>query len=176
MPTSPAKPNRASTNSRCAIISTRSAATAAGTAKPRRRHCRPASWTPPASVIWRPIAVSPGTIWRLEVLVDDTDGQGDDDSRSGYHHRIFSSVHPRTSGTAWRRSHVSAGSGDLARTLPARLRTADPAARKDCRPLVVGRPARRLFDLDRKSTRLNSSHSQISYAVFCLKKKKKNKK
>src|SRR2546430_9018190 len=30
-----------------------------------------------------------------------------------------------------------------------------------------GRP-----ELDRKSTRLNSSHSQISYAVFCLKKKK----
>src|SRR2546427_9880101 len=29
-------------------------------------------------------------------------------------------------------------------------------------------------DQDRKSTRLNSSHSQISYAVFCLKKKKKN--
>src|SRR2546430_2811920 len=28
--------------------------------------------------------------------------------------------------------------------------------------------------LDRKSTRLNSSHSQISYAVFCLKKKKEN--
>src|SRR2546421_8042624 len=28
---------------------------------------------------------------------------------------------------------------------------------------------------DRKSTRLNSSHDQISYAVFCLKKKKKNK-
>src|SRR5688572_32323004 len=28
-------------------------------------------------------------------------------------------------------------------------------------------------DGDRKSTRLNSSHSQISYAVFCLKKKKK---
>src|SRR2546430_13567943 len=29
--------------------------------------------------------------------------------------------------------------------------------------------------IDRKSTRLNSSHSQISYAVFCLKKKKKTK-
>src|SRR2546430_5674967 len=29
-------------------------------------------------------------------------------------------------------------------------------------------------DSDRKSTRLNSSHSQISYAVFCLKKKNKN--
>src|SRR5688572_22390681 len=35
-------------------------------------------------------------------------------------------------------------------------------------------PAVRLED--RKSTRLNSSHSQISYAVFCLKKKKKKKK
>src|SRR5438270_2873673 len=34
----------------------------------------------------------------------------------------------------------------------------------------------RVVDLDRKSTRLNSSHSQISYAVFCLKKKKKKKK
>src|SRR2546427_6665353 len=32
------------------------------------------------------------------------------------------------------------------------------------------------FYRDRKSTRLNSSHSQISYAVFCLKKKKNKKK
>src|SRR2546430_11691874 len=31
-----------------------------------------------------------------------------------------------------------------------------------------------LHPRDRKSTRLNSSHSQISYAVFCLKKKKNN--
>src|SRR5690349_23980295 len=30
-------------------------------------------------------------------------------------------------------------------------------------------------DVDRKSTRLNSSHVEISYAVFCLKKKKKKK-
>src|SRR2546430_5605642 len=36
-----------------------------------------------------------------------------------------------------------------------------------------GRPTRRVRRADRKSTRLNSSHSQISYAVFCLKKKKK---
>src|SRR5688572_32759413 len=34
-------------------------------------------------------------------------------------------------------------------------------------------PRRPSFPTDRKSTRLNSSHSQISYAVFCLKKKKK---
>src|SRR5688572_32655965 len=36
------------------------------------------------------------------------------------------------------------------------------------------RPREDLFG-DRKSTRLNSSHSQISYAVFCLKKKKKKR-
>src|SRR2546422_4499879 len=35
------------------------------------------------------------------------------------------------------------------------------------------RPAPQRADLDRKSTRLNSSHGYISYAVFCLKKKKK---
>src|SRR2546427_7407213 len=35
-------------------------------------------------------------------------------------------------------------------------------------------PGARRAGLDRKSTRLNSSHSQISYAVFCLKKKKNN--
>src|SRR2546430_7795261 len=43
-------------------------------------------------------------------------------------------------------------------------------------PGVLGRPTRRgptpPVVRDRKSTRLNSSHSQISYAVFCLKKKK----
>src|SRR2546427_2990787 len=44
--------------------------------------------------------------------------------------------------------------------------------------LLHGRAGRRVGDgkdagIDRKSTRLNSSHSQISYAVFCLKKKKK---
>src|SRR2546428_10228341 len=33
-------------------------------------------------------------------------------------------------------------------------------------------PTRDRSDIDRKSTRLNSSHDQISYAVFCLKKKK----
>src|SRR2546430_12640984 len=38
---------------------------------------------------------------------------------------------------------------------------------------VARDPARRGLNPDRKSTRLNSSHSQISYAVFCLKKKKR---
>src|SRR2546430_13361532 len=39
------------------------------------------------------------------------------------------------------------------------------------RQVVVPLPDIRGDDEDRKSTRLNSSHSQISYAVFCLKKK-----
>src|SRR5438309_7670906 len=55
------------------------------------------------------------------------------------------------------------------------------ACRASCPMLVsVGRlppgvllaMAQGIDDLDRKSTRLNSSHSSISYAVFCLKKKK----
>src|SRR5688572_31658968 len=37
--------------------------------------------------------------------------------------------------------------------------------------LIASRKLRISWGLDRKSTRLNSSHSQISYAVFCLKKK-----
>src|SRR3712207_1522876 len=39
--------------------------------------------------------------------------------------------------------------------------------------LNTGEPGLASFQLDRKSTRLNSSHANISYAVFCLKKKKK---
>src|SRR2546422_7673689 len=44
-------------------------------------------------------------------------------------------------------------------------------AREDEPPLAVGKPRPAP---DRKSTRLNSSHGYISYAVFCLKKKKTN--
>src|SRR5947208_11892916 len=55
------------------------------------------------------------------------------------------------------------GAGDVA----ARPRPA-PRARR-CRPGALPRTLRP----DRKSTRLNSSHQIISYAVFCLKKKKK---
>src|SRR5256885_5133814 len=40
---------------------------------------------------------------------------------------------------------------------------------------LVVRPRVRLLPGDRKSTRLNSSHLVISYAVFCLKKKKKER-
>src|SRR5690348_17631852 len=58
------------------------------------------------------------------------------------------------------------GSGDQ----PAAVRAHRGPARLHDR-----RPARRPRGEDRKSTRLNSSHPSISYAVFCLKKKKKQK-
>src|SRR5688572_1791217 len=41
------------------------------------------------------------------------------------------------------------------------------------RVILLDEPSLGLAPIDRKSTRLNSSHSQISYAVFCLKKKNK---
>src|SRR3989454_6792568 len=49
-----------------------------------------------------------------------------------------------------------------------RLETENPFGTEPSRPDVV-----RFVSIDRKSTRLNSSHLVISYAVFCLKKKKK---
>src|SRR5438874_9312697 len=64
------------------------------------------------------------------------------------------------------------------------LHDALPISRGDARPVVPLAPARsrrarrraHLRGRDRKSTRLNSSHVEISYAVFCLKKKKKQRK
>src|SRR5688572_31656609 len=61
---------------------------------------------------------------------------------------------PRRATCRWRRKPISS---------PTRSASSTPRS-----PRAVSRP-------DRKSTRLNSSHSQISYAVFCLKKKKKKK-
>src|SRR5689334_24544816 len=71
---------------------------------------------------------------------------------------------------------------DRRRPPPVRDRCRVPRGGSECDPHVcdprLGARARSR-DLpdppDRKSTRLNSSHSSISYAVFCLKKKKKNK-
>src|SRR3712207_7117617 len=39
-------------------------------------------------------------------------------------------------------------------------------------PIIADSNQNNYYDQDRKSTRLNSSHANISYAVFCLKKKK----
>src|SRR3712207_7559620 len=59
-----------------------------------------------------------------------------------------------------------------------RDRTPSPPApeRPRARRCDRRRPVRWRRPADRKSTRLNSSHANISYAVFCLKKKKKNTK
>src|SRR3989454_1841992 len=54
-------------------------------------------------------------------------------------------------------------------------RSTDAIANTSCTLITISRSDfELLLDLDRKSTRLNSSHLVISYAVFCLKKKKKN--
>src|SRR5690349_23655038 len=55
------------------------------------------------------------------------------------------------------------------RTHPGRRGNWSGGSRASCRTLW----ARTRSRADRKSTRLNSSHVEISYAVFCLKKKKK---
>src|SRR5258705_8724455 len=52
---------------------------------------------------------------------------------------------------------------------------ASPRPRLECGGASGAHPERRALPRDRKSTRLNSSHLGISYAVFCLKKKKKKK-
>src|SRR5689334_24242760 len=75
-----------------------------------------------------------------------------------------------------RRQAQMAGRGDDAPALPQPLEARGPA--RIAQRVVVHDDATpgRVLDAtemrDRKSTRLNSSHSSISYAVFCLKKKK----
>src|SRR2546421_8591662 len=64
----------------------------------------------------------------------------------------------------------------LFRSLPALLDHVGPHSVEVARDIAVHLARTLAQPGDRKSTRLNSSHDQISYAVFCLKKKKKNKK
>src|SRR2546430_9555709 len=73
---------------------------------------------------------------------------------------LFRSRHRAVPGAPGRR-HAAGGSASVDRSLAQDARAARGGDRRVSR--------------DRKSTRLNSSHSQISYAVFCLKKKKKKK-
>src|SRR3712207_6983936 len=86
---------------------------------------------------------------------------------------LFRSRGPRADGARRRRVRLAV------RLPPPRRRVPSP----DMRFLVTGAggflgsrlallPLERGHDVDRKSTRLNSSHANISYAVFCLKKKK----
>src|SRR5689334_23963590 len=69
------------------------------------------------------------------------------------------------------RSHAR---DDRARAAQRQLPVRDEQSRRG-RRLLLHQLRRLRCAEDRKSTRLNSSHSSISYAVFCLKKKKKQK-
>src|SRR5688572_16080245 len=73
---------------------------------------------------------------------------------------------------------LSVGEEDPWVRVASRVRTipdfpAPGSSYRDITPLLADPVALHMVLEDRKSTRLNSSHSQISYAVFCLKKKKK---
>src|SRR5205085_9820874 len=85
---------------------------------------------------------------------------------------LFRSDLPRGRGHRHDERHVAGGRRRPAPDPdPCSLRPAGPLRSLGEGPRGVGsQPGDRQ---DRKSTRLNSSHSQISYAVFCLKKKKK---
>src|SRR3712207_8073518 len=84
------------------------------------------------------------------------------------------------------RSHAIVGATPASPAFPRACSFARRGEACLARPLVYGSPrttddagvapteAMRRFREDRKSTRLNSSHANISYAVFCLKKKQKH--
>src|SRR5438034_1690962 len=75
------------------------------------------------------------------------------------HHRHLHSFPTRRSSDLLHRHFLAAGARSPAAWRPRNQRRGDE-------------PAARLRLADRKSTRLNSSHTVISYAVFCLKKKR----
>src|SRR5947209_15649452 len=73
------------------------------------------------------------------------------------------------------RSHRAAGEGNRGdRAVEVRPVDARGVEREKS-PRAAEIDATRVYWSDRKSTRLNSSHANISYAVFCLKKKKNKK-
>src|SRR2546430_12684057 len=80
-----------------------------------------------------------------------------------------STLFPYTTLFRSRRARLHRAHVDGAKRTPQQRGPGDEAAAR--RP-GDERPARATQRGDRKSTRLNSSHSQISYAVFCLKKKR----
>src|SRR5688572_31523748 len=84
---------------------------------------------------------------------------------------LFRSAHVR-SGEVDRQDEIAAANALEQAKAPALVLERGNPARGQLGGLVGREPATvGMFLEDRKSTRLNSSHSQISYAVFCLKKK-----
>src|SRR5205085_11899823 len=83
---------------------------------------------------------------------------------------LFRSAKAKWPGSAWRRPPRALIWSRIAQTIH---RTTPPPTAASGASVVVPSRNANAPTTDRKSTRLNSSHSQISYAVFCLKKKKK---
>src|SRR2546430_10431532 len=105
-----------------------------------------------AFVLMMMVAIAPSIIWPPKKSDRRTVGQSD----------------------SLRVSDSSASPRATAPPAPSDGPTVRPSDADTGRIVWVTSPLYRLgFSTDRKSTRLNSSHSQISYAVFCLKKKKK---
>src|SRR3712207_8690505 len=82
---------------------------------------------------------------------------------------LFRSSYPAVNESDVRRFRVLAPPLPEQRDIAAILDTIDDAIRKT--EQIIAK-LKRVKQADRKSTRLNSSHANISYAVFCLKKKK----
>src|SRR2546422_1675701 len=86
-----------------------------------------------------------------------------------------STLFPYTPLSRSKRAHVGQRQGDAKNVFPPQGAQGEPPELE-----VKGKATKIITELadhlvDRKSTRLNSSHGYISYAVFCLKKKKKKK-
>src|SRR5437667_6473946 len=66
---------------------------------------------------------------------------------------------------------IAIGNGTASRETDAFVRAVVEKNKLDVFVVVVSEAGASIYSADRKSTRLNSSHITISYAVFCLKKK-----
>src|SRR5689334_24351900 len=75
-------------------------------------------------------------------------------------------------GVAIERSPVGVGAAEVERRALTAAQVEDIVRAEVAEREAAARDYEKAGRLDRKSTRLNSSHSSISYAVFCLKKKK----
>src|SRR2546430_1732172 len=112
------------------------------------------------------LASNPGPARRSEGAKLEMEGQTDDPCRPFVHRCKLATIGPVF------------GGGSIHSSARYRRHSHSCMDHFDCLPFIVARSQSRVSSAetdhsagDRKSTRLNSSHSQISYAVFCLKKK-----
>src|SRR5690348_17739211 len=103
--------------------------------------------------------------------------QAEDGIRDGRVTGVQTCALPIFSGRSFSMRRSSVGTKDMGTLSAPETAWSSPAVIAQARPPAEKPTAYAVFTLlDRKSTRLNSSHPSISYAVFCLKKKTKKKK